>query len=156
MTQNVYVFAESVTDTGFGRVSAIHYQPAKLTAEQRDRGYPVALVDAPAMVKGNKAELWVNTNDNTVFYNVMLDESYYMAYAEYMTILPLATRIALEENRTTDTTVHSFLNILEASRDDTASKGVNPIAPAMLEYYEYFVENDLMTQEAVNSIISLV
>lgn len=153
MTQNVYVFYESVSETGIAKVTAIHYQPEKLTEAQKAKGVAASLEAAPTLKPGFKAELYVNTIDGSTFYNTGVNESYFMPYSEFMAMLPLNTVVALKDNRATDPIVDSFLDILESSRDDTASKGVNPVTNRMVEYYNHFVTAGYMTEEEVNAII---
>ena len=150
----VYVFSDSVSSTtGIGKVTTIHYQPEKLSDAQKERGFEVTLEPAPQVKAGYKAELYVNANDNSTFYNTDVDAAYYMPVSEFMSLLPLSTRVALKSNRAIDAVVDSFLDILEASRDDSSSKGVNPVSPWMVEYYTYFVSQAYMTDADVSSII---
>lgn len=153
----VYVFAESISSmTGIGKVSTIHYQPEKLTEAQKAAGYEVTLPEEPQLKPGFRSVLYVNAIDPQnpeAFYDTGIDPNYYIPVAEYLAMLPLSTRIALKEARATDATVDSFLDIIEASRDDSASKGVNPVALYMQEYYTYFVNQGLMTQAAVDAIL---
>lgn len=153
MTQNVHIFHESVGNTGIARVSSIHYQPEILTADQLAKGVAASLEAAPTLKPGFKAELYVNVNTGTTFYNTSVNTSFFMPYSDFMAMLPLSTRLALQNNRATDPVVESFLNILESSRDDSASKGVNPVTAAMSEYYDMFVTSGYITQDEVNTII---
>lgn len=153
MAQEVYVFFESVSETGIAKVTAIHYQPEKLTEAQKAKGVAASLEAAPSLKPGFKAELYVNVQDGSTFYNTGVNEAFFMPYSEFMTLLPLNTVVALKNNRATDPVVDAFLDILEASRDDTASKGVNPVTGRMIEFYNHFVTAGYMTEEEVNDII---
>ncbi len=152
-SNTVYVFFDSISDAGIAKVTAIHYQPEKLSTAQKSKGVATSIEVAPSLKPGFKAELYVNTVDESTFYSTSINEQFFMPYSEYMSLLPLSTVVALKNNRETDPIVDSFLDILESSRDDSASKGVNPVIPRMVEYYNHFVASGYMTQENVDEII---